>query len=300
MLAIIIPYYKLTFFKATLQSLVAQTDKRFKVYIGDDASPEDCSVLLQQFQGQIDFKYHRFDANLGAISLTQQWERCIALSNDEQWLMILGDDDVLDDNCVASFYANEVEIKENKSNVIRYACKVINAPGNVFLGPYFHPKLELASDFYCRKVKNLTRSSLSEYIFKKEVFNQYKFVNYPLAWHSDDKAWLDFSENKPIYTINEAIVYVRFSEINISGRQDNIAQKLTATFQFYGDILSDKKNVFTSKQVLTILMSYEVIIKKDRKLNFNEWIFLFRNYFFNFKLIPFLKFIRRFLISIST
>lgn len=300
MLAIIIPYYKLTFFKATLQSLVAQTDKRFKVYIGDDASPEDCSVLLQQFQGQIDFKYHRFDANLGAISLTQQWERCIALSNDEQWLMILGDDDVLDDNCVASFYANEVEIKENKSNVIRYACKVINAQGNVFLGPYFHPKLELASDFYCRKVKNLTRSSLSEYIFKKEVFNQYKFVNYPLAWHSDDKAWLDFSENKAIYTINEAIVYVRFSEINISGRQDNIAQKLTATFQFYGDILRDKKNVFTSKQVLTILMSYEVIIKKDRKLNFNEWIFLFRNYFFNFKLIPFLKFIRRFLISIST
>ena len=300
MLAIIIPFYKLTFFEATLQSLAHQIDKRFKVYIGDDASPEDCSVLLQQFQGQIDFKYHRFDANLGAISLTQQWERCIALSNDEQWLMILGDDDVLDDNCVASFYANEVEIKENKSNVIRYACKVINAQGNVFLGPYFHPKLELASDFYCRKVKNLTRSSLSEYIFKKEVFNQYKFVNYPLAWHSDDKAWLDFSENKPIYTINEAIVYVRFSEINISGRQDNIAQKLTATFQFYGDILSDKKNVFTSKQVLTILMSYEVIIKKDRKLNFNEWIFLFRNYFFNFKLIPFLKFIRRFLISIST
>ena len=300
MLAIIIPFYKLTFFEATLQSLAHQSDKRFKVYIGDDASPEDCTTLLQKFEGQFDFIYHRFETNLGGSSLTQQWERCIVLSEDEEWLMILGDDDVLDDNCVASFYANEVEIKENKSNVIRYACKVINAQGNVFLGPYFHPKLELASDFYCRKVKNLTRSSLSEYIFKKEVFNQYKFVNYPLAWHSDDKAWLDFSENKPIYTINEAIVYVRFSEINISGRQDNIAQKLTATFQFYGDILRDKKNVFTSKQVLTILMSYEVIIKKDRKLNFNEWIFLFRNYFFNFKLIPFLKFIRRFLISIST
>lgn len=298
MLAIIIPYYKLIFFEATLQSLVAQTNKRFKVYIGDDASPEDCSVLLQQFQGQIDFKYHRFETNLGAISLTQQWERCISLSKNEQWLMILGDDDVLGDNCVASFYANEVEINKNKSNVIRYASEVINTHGNGFLGPYFHPKLELASDFYCRKVKNLTRSSLSEYIFKKEVFIRYKFVNYPLAWHSDDKALLDFSENKPIYTINEAFVYVRFSEINISGRQDNIPQKLTATFQFYGDILRDKKNVFTSKQVITLLMSYEVIIKKDRKLNFNEWIFLFRNYFINFQLIPFLKFIRRFLISI--
>lgn len=38
MLAIIIPYYKFTFFEATLQSLANQTDQRFKVYIGDDAS----------------------------------------------------------------------------------------------------------------------------------------------------------------------------------------------------------------------------------------------------------------------
>ena len=300
MLAIIIPFYKLTFFEATLQSLAHQSDKRFKVYIGDDASPEDCTTLLQKFEGQFDFIYHRFETNLGGISLTQQWERCIVLSEDEEWLMILGDDDVLGENCVSSFYENEFEISKIKSNVVRFSSSVMNSEGAVFLGPFFHPKAESASDSYYRKTLGQTRSSLSEYIFKKEVFNQYKFVNYPLAWHSDDKAWLDFSENKPIYTINEAIVYVRFSEINISGRQDNITQKLTATFQFYGDILSDKKNVFTSKQVLTILMSYEVIIKKDRKLNFNEWIFLFRNYFFNFKLIPFLKFIRRFLISIST
>ena len=54
MLAIIIPYYKLTFFEATLQSLAYQTDKRFKVYIGDDDSPEDCTVLLQKFEGQFE------------------------------------------------------------------------------------------------------------------------------------------------------------------------------------------------------------------------------------------------------
>lgn len=40
MLAIIIPYYKLAFFEENLQSLSNQTDQRFKVYIGDDASPE--------------------------------------------------------------------------------------------------------------------------------------------------------------------------------------------------------------------------------------------------------------------
>lgn len=61
MLAIIIPYYKLIFFEATLQSLVNQTDQRFRVYIGDDASPEDCTFLLGKYKGQ--FYCHQFMAN---------------------------------------------------------------------------------------------------------------------------------------------------------------------------------------------------------------------------------------------
>ena len=52
MLAIIIPYYKLTFFRETLDSLAAQTDQRFHVYIGNDASPEDPTNLLEEFEGK--------------------------------------------------------------------------------------------------------------------------------------------------------------------------------------------------------------------------------------------------------
>ncbi len=300
MLAIIIPYYKRTFFAATLQSLANQTDKRFKVYIGDDASTEDCSELLAGFKDQFDFEYHRFENNLGGTSLTQQWERCIAYTKNEEWLLILGDDDVLGKDCVEGFYKNLKAVTENNANVIRFACEVINPEGKTYLGPYFHPKLELASDFYCRKVKNLTRSSLSEYIFKKKVFEKYHFTNYPLAWHSDDKAWIDFSENNPIYTINEARVFVRFSEVNISGRKDNIDLKLNASFLFFKDILKQKKTGFTKNQIFLLLMAFEEIIKTNRKLRFYEWMFLSRYYFSYFRMIPFLKFTRRFLISVFT
>ena len=63
MLAIIIPYYKFTFFESTLQSLANQSDKRFKVYIGDDASSENPIDLLGRYQGKVDFKYHRFESS---------------------------------------------------------------------------------------------------------------------------------------------------------------------------------------------------------------------------------------------
>ena len=95
MLAIVIPYYKHTFFEATLQSLANQTDKRFKVYIGDDASPENPSSLLEQYKESINFKYKRFNNNIGGISLVKQWERCMTMVQEEEWIIILCDDDIL-------------------------------------------------------------------------------------------------------------------------------------------------------------------------------------------------------------
>ena len=88
MLAIIIPYFKLTFFEETLDSLAKQTDQRFKVYVGNDASPEDPVQLLDKYKGKFEFLYHCFEQNLGGVSLAKQWERWIKLSNDEEWIKI--------------------------------------------------------------------------------------------------------------------------------------------------------------------------------------------------------------------
>ena len=46
-LAIVIPYYKIDFFAATLDSLVHQTNTNFTVYIGNDASPTNPEELIR-------------------------------------------------------------------------------------------------------------------------------------------------------------------------------------------------------------------------------------------------------------
>jgi glycosyltransferase involved in cell wall biosynthesis len=96
-LAFVIPFFKITFFEETIKSIANQTDKRFKVFIGDDASPEDCVHLLKEYENKFDYKYHRFPTNIGGSNLTKQWERCLDLIEDENinWIMILGDDDFL-------------------------------------------------------------------------------------------------------------------------------------------------------------------------------------------------------------
>ena len=291
MLGIVIPFYKLSFFEATLQSLANQTDKRFTVYLGDDASPEDCTMFLNQFKRQFDFVYHRFETNLGGTSLTQQWQRCIALTNKEEWLMILGDDDILSENVVEKFYHSVSKVNHKRLQVIRYSTIVIDDVGEKISNLFNHSLIEYPIDSYLKKIKHQTRSSLSEYIFTRNAYLKYNFFDYPLAWHSDDRAWIEFSDNKPIYTINDSVIYIRVSDESITGRKDKYVEKNCATLTFFRFLLND--NNFTKDQNLFIMYRYEVEVRRYRKLSFKELKYLFYLYILNFEIISFLKFLRR-------
>ena len=294
MLAIVIPFFNLTFFEETLESLANQTDKCFKVYIGDDASPENPSELVEKYNGKFDFEYHRFENNLGGISLTQQWERCIARIQNEEWIMILGDDDYLGKNVVDQFYSNLPEF-QSKANVVRFASRTIVQEENYKATICQHPVWETATDAYLRKFKFLTRSSLSEYVFSRKAYEKYGFYNYPLAWNSDDRAWLDFSEDKPIYSINEAIVNVRLSTSNITGKKDNLPFKYASWVQFYEFLIREKFRYYTKFDRVKILRQYHYVLQCTKKLDIKDRLFLFENYIKNISIPVIIGFIKKYL-----
>lgn len=292
MLAIVIPFYKFTFFEATLQSLANQTDKRFKVYIGDDSSPDNPKGLLEKYKGKFDFLYHRFQENLGGSSLTKQWERCIELSGDEEWIMILGDDDYMGKNVVAAFYENLETISQLEIKVVRFATRVHEADGS-YSKIYNHPKLEKASDFLYRRFTNVTRSSLSEYVFKKTAYKKYGFYNYDLAWFSDDRAWLEISENKYIYSINSTLVYFRLSDQNISRNNYKSKEKESIRLMFLKFIISNYLRDFNPEQKRFFLIYYEQLVYKNNEVNLTFWIFNFCRFTRWLSFIDSLKFTRR-------
>lgn len=268
MLSIVIPYYKITFFNDTLQSLADQTDQRFKVYIGDDASPESPLNLLEKYQDKFDFVYHKFETNLGSISLTQQWDRCVKLTNGEEWLMILGDDDVLSNNAVASFYDNIFEVESEKINVIRFATQKINEEGKPISKVYEHLRIEKAVDFLFNK----TRSSLSEYIFRKSQFMNLGFKDFPLAWYSDILAVFEFSNYGNIFSINSSINYIRISDLSISGSSSHEKLKLQAKFEFYFYLINNKLKHFSETEAKELRYR----ISKCYVNNKRQYLFFFK------------------------
>jgi len=297
-LAIVIPYYKLTFFEYTLQSLAKQTDQQFKVYIGDDASPENPVALIEKYKGKFDYDYHRFENNLGGFNLAEQWNRCVELTANEHWVMVLCDDDVLSENCVLEFYKNLEQINKNEINVVRFATDLIDEEGNKFKEIISHPTIEKATDFFIRRQNGGTRNSLSENIFKKEIVSKVKFKNFPLAWHSDDLALLEFSYFGNLFTINEALVYFRLSAINITNKKNNILEKSEGSFQFFYYLLHKHSTKFTFQENNIIQERLENNILQNKK-NIKKWVSILSLYSRNFNFKGFLNLLWKLLQSIK-
>lgn len=302
MLAIVIPYYNYTYFRETLDSLANQTNKQFKVYIGDDYSSISPLALLSKYEKKIDFKYKKFATNLGSISLVKQWERCIEMTANEPWLQILGDDDVLDKNCVALFYKNLEEIGSIECNVIRFASRYIGSNGKSLIeyDDFFHPKLELATDSFFRNYDGNSRSSLSEHIFKRTAFERFRFYDYPLAWYSDNRAWLEFSNFKYIYTINDALASIRVTEGSITGKNSNQLLKNKVRYLFFKNLIFDMLSHFNRNQKNKFLLEYGILIKEQDNINIRNTVYVSFQLLRIGAFISLLKFMRRMFIAKKT
>lgn len=214
-LAIVIPAFKPDFLNEAVRSLADQTCQKFTLYIGNDASPFDLDPIILPYLDKIDLVYKKFDVNLGGHDLVAQWDRCIALTQGEEWIWLFSDDDVMSENCVELFYKS---LEKNKnSSLFHFDIQIIDGNGTTTNNckPFYNEMY--AKDIFAEKVKLKITSTVVEYIFKRELYEKENgFVKFDLAWGSDDATWIKFLKKDPVITIASAVVFWRYSEQNIS------------------------------------------------------------------------------------
>lgn len=217
-LAIIIPAYKPDFLLQTLKSVIEQTDQRFLLYIFDDASPHNIKEIVQRFGLPDQTHYQRFETNVGQHSLVEQWNRCIDHIQNEKWVWLFSDDDIMGPNCVKAFYkAREADAA---AGCFRFDTIKIDSEGNEIRKNQFPDKMN-AAEFLNLKLSSEQESYVVEYIFSREAFFEVGgFPDLPLAWAADDLFWAKMANLQPIRTINGSVVKWRSSAVNISGGQN--------------------------------------------------------------------------------
>ena len=231
-LAIVIPAYKSRYLSETLDSIAAQTDQRFCVYIGDDCSPENIGDIVERYKGKFNYVYKRFDTNLGGKDLVAQWERCIAMTKGEEWIWLFSDDDIMDKGCVSGFYEQIVN-KDIQCDLFRYDVQILKK-GKLIESTDF--PIETDSVFLLKNVlAGKCHCYAVEYIFSRDIYMRMNgFQNFDLAWNSDIATWIKFGINK-IHTIKGYLVLWRDSGENITTINDMnmLYRKWNATTAFY-------------------------------------------------------------------
>ena len=224
-LAIIIPAFKATFFEEALKSLAQQTLNNFNVYIGDDCSHEDLKTIVKRFS-ELDIVYHRFQDNMGARNMVNQWRRCVELSQNEDWIWLFSDDDYVDKNCVENFY-RRIERDQNQIDVYRFNTVVVNKDKELIWRSPLSPLWESSEKMAYELLLGNRGNSISDHIFKRSIYVEnggFIFTEY--AQGADWATSIKFSKRNGLGTIAESNFYWRYSGLNVSASNQADKQKM--------------------------------------------------------------------------
>lgn len=214
-IAIVIPAFKPDYLAATLESIARQQNQNFQVYIGDDASPSDLRSICQPYLDRFSWNYVRFPSNLGSSSLVSHWNRCVKLTS-EPWVWLFSDDDLMEPECVGRLVRAIGE--EGKSfDLFHFNVIKIDSVGKIIRHETEFPAILTWLEFAQARLRFELSSYAPDYVFSREAFDLVDgFVDFPLAWCSDDATWISMASNRGIRTLDGPKVQWRFSDVNIS------------------------------------------------------------------------------------
>jgi glycosyltransferase involved in cell wall biosynthesis len=213
-LDIVIPAHKGRYLEALLQSLSAQTSREFGVIVCDDASPDPIAEICEPFRKDLNLRYIRFDANLGRSDLAAQWNRSIKQSSAE-WIMLPGDDDLIDPTCVAAFH-EALRAHPDSTDVFSFPVRTIDRVGKIIRETEpIH--VRNAEEYFTHYIGGTICPMPVGFIFSRRIFDAFHgFVSFDSGMYSDAATIGLFCSQRGIRAIEGAHTYWRQSEMNIS------------------------------------------------------------------------------------
>jgi glycosyltransferase involved in cell wall biosynthesis len=238
-LAIVIPAFKKTYFKETLDCFVRQTNKEFHLYIGDDHSDDNLEELILPYRDKLPISYYRFESNIGSKHIVDQWERSINLIEDEDWIWLFSDDDLVDPNAVDAFW-NIVSLTNGSKDIYSFNTCVINNSGDVITKAPEVPSFETSEEMAYYLLIGKRANCMPDHIFSRAVYMKNSgFVKTVYGQGADWANSILFSRNKGFCIIPDALVYWRFSGDNITSVAfQHKSEMIIGHFQFIRWILN--------------------------------------------------------------
>ena len=254
----VLPAFKVEYFKEAINSILAQTYPNFELIIVNDASPEDLDSIVYSYNDSR-IHYIKNIENIGGKDLVVHWNRCLEYAKG-QYIILASDDDVYSPQYLEQM--NELVKKYPNVNVFRPRVQKINDKGEIIGIEGYLNEIISQIEFFYHLFTQRIYSGIPYYLFKKKALKDSGgFINFPLAWFSDDATVINLLDNGIVST-TEILFSFRISGLSISSRIntfDSLIKKIIATKNFYNwikIILENTKtindqDIFYKKHILS-------------------------------------------------
>ena len=242
----ILPAYKQRFLKESIDSILAQTYRDFELVIVDDKSPEGLYEVIKEYKWEPTFealpgggrkwlvdgipvRYYQNAENIGGKDLVAAWNHAMEYATGE-WCVLASDDD----RYLPGFLSEMCRLtcKYPNCDLVRARLAIID--GNGLWSSVGEQRVEFESQIqmiYSRCVRRVAQFA-PEFMFRRSALERIgSFVNFPLAWYSDDATWMSLARNG-VACSQEILFEFRMSGENISSRVDNVLPKIEAGKKF--------------------------------------------------------------------
>lgn len=224
----VLPAWKGLFLYDAIASILAQTYKDFELVVVDDCSRDNIKAIVESFNDQR-ITYHRNDHNIGGHDLVAQWNHCLQYAKSD-YVILATDDDLYE----TSFLETMVGLIAKYPDVDLFRSRILQVDAdNKIKAVDACYKEFLTHDEFVYHLLHGMKGGIPQYVFKTSVLRQKGgFVNFPLAWSSDDATAIMMSDHG-IVTTQEHLVRFRWSDANISSDKKAMPEKIQARLMFY-------------------------------------------------------------------
>lgn len=272
--SICLPAYKSRFLAECIQSILQQSITDFELIILNDCSPQPVKQIVAGFS-DTRIRYFENEKNVGAVRLTDNWNKCLSLATGV-FTMIMGDDDRLEPDYLETFSALISTYPE--LSVFHCRSVVIDEAGNPLSLTPAWPVYEHVCDSIWHRLRQLRSQYISDFVYRTDALRQLGgFYALPLAWGSDDITAYLASCEKGIAHTNRPAFHYRSNEQSITSSGSSLV-KMRANMQYaqwlkdflhnhephpdevivYRTLLLEQSTLMRARKRYTLLLSLQI------------------------------------------
>ena len=195
----VLPAYKGQYLRESIDSILSQDYTDFELTIVDDCSPDHIDEIVAEYNDPR-IAYYRNKENIGGKDLVAQWNHCLTFAKGD-YVILATDDDLYEPNFLSTF----VPLIEKYPDVNLFRARILQVDCNNNIKSIDRCYKEFLNEIEFRYyMMHGIRGGIPHYIFKRKVLvDNGGFVNFPVAWGSDDATAMMMAKNSKWLLNNE-------------------------------------------------------------------------------------------------